>query len=376
MKLSPPERLYLLFHRLNYRRRLRRQVRFKDKYIISVGNLSSGGTGKTPTVALLATKLLSVGRPPLIIMRGYGGSLSKQGALVSDGKKIFCSAAEAGDEALELASEAGLSKAGLSEVGLKVAIGRDRADIIRREGCGSSVILLDDSFQNPSLYCNHHLVLLDAALPPSKMRLYPCGLFREPLEALCRADTVLLTRINQANPDWLKELRAKLEAILGQKALFESRHRPVGIFPAFPASSPTAASSTNVSIEAEAFVKSAASESATLESTALEPAALGEVGAFCGIGQPRAFFSTLRQMGVSIVRQQAFRDHHPYSRRNIENLFSPPKLPWITTAKDLARLKRDNLLTIAEQNSLYILKIEMEILRGKEEQFFLRVLGH
>ncbi len=321
------QKLYLAVHRRVFARRLREQTRFPDRYIVSVGNLSAGGTGKTPAVWFLAEHARD--RRPLAVLRGYGGKASKQGVLVSDGKELLAGWKDAGDEAVLLA--------GLP--GLRVAAGARRADMIQTFGGDSELILLDDAFQNPSVYRDHDLVLMDASVPSELLRLLPTGRLREPFEALERAHSVLLTRVDQASPTQLSELRQRIEEFLPAERIFESVHRVLDVEPA-PGEGP--------------------------------------IGAFCGIGNPESFYRALGAMGHAPAVKRTFRDHHDWSASELRALAAEGRergLQWITTEKDRVRLQNRPDLPEGFLESLSVLRIRLEILGGREEKFLRLVLG-
>ena len=163
--------------------------------VISVGNITVGGTGKTPMTRYLARQIQALGRRVAIVSRGYKGAAEKNGGLVSDGKRVLMDAATAGDEPYLLA-------AGLRDV--PVAVGRDRFAAAMRllQAHDSEVIILDDAFQHLPLARDLNIVLLDHQRPFGNHHLLPRGPLREPLTALERGDVFILTRRDRpADPD-------------------------------------------------------------------------------------------------------------------------------------------------------------------------------
>lgn len=308
------EKVYLALHRRVYARRKENAVRF-PKRVVSIGNLSMGGTGKTPLVEYLARRLAHM--KPMVVLRGYG---AKGQGLVSDGETILSTCRESGDEAMLLARTKGL----------RVAAGRDRAKLIEAHSAGSHLILLDDAFQNPSVARDLEVVLIDTSLPLSRLRVAPCGKFRERLDALERADAVLLTRTGPHTPEWKQAIEAVRPDGL---PVFESSHVFAGL------------------------------ENLTLF-TKRETRATGlpaRAGAFCGIGNPDAFFGMLRSAGIEIVDTRAFRDHHPFRAKDLE---LPNGIPWITTAKDAVRIAELNLPE-ARAQAIWIARMELSITLGE-----------
>lgn len=323
------DRLYTWLHLRTYRRRLARQTRFADRRIISIGNLSAGGSGKTPVALYLAAALRNrsqvetsngarigaeAATPGLIVLRGYGGATGA-GLLVGEDFAAQASVREAGDEAVLLARRSGL----------RVAAGRDRAELIRRLGRPGELTLLDDAFQNPSVYRDHELVLIDASVRLRHVRVFPFGKFREGFAALDRAHTVLLTRVDLARPEDLAGYRERIRALAPQAAAFESVHAPGDLQFALD-------DSTVVSrIDAAQEIPNGAPRQP-------RPGDDRRIGAFCGIGNPGAFFATLAARGFSLAERRTFADHHAFRPRDVEGLLARPADVWLTTEKDWMRL--------------------------------------
>jgi tetraacyldisaccharide 4'-kinase len=217
--------------------------------------------------------------------------------------------------------------------GLRVAVCNSRAEAISRWRGDSKLILLDDAFQNPSVYRDHELVLIDATVPPEEIHVIPCGRFREGLDALIRADTVLFTRTDLVARDRLDRWMEAVRGVNRDVELFFSEHRIEGIQPA------------------------------------LEQGA--SVVAFCGIGNPDSFFDLLEREGYSIGQRIAFADHHAFTKREIARLGSVAP-PLITTEKDFVRLAA-SAPEFAKR--VHVLKIGFGIVGGREAEFFARIGG-
>ena len=194
--MNPLEAAYYFFASRRKRNAEAHRVDFPATKIISVGNLSTGGTGKTPVVQWLAKSFADEGVKAAIVARGYGGEYSGRGAIVSDGEKILLTSQQSGDEAFLHAR---------SLRSTPVVIGRDRVAATRMaiEKFAPEIVLLDDGFQYWSLARDFDLVLLDARRPFGNGKLLPSGRLREPQSALRRASGVLLTRADAANADEL-----------------------------------------------------------------------------------------------------------------------------------------------------------------------------
>ncbi|MBL8022265.1 MAG: tetraacyldisaccharide 4'-kinase [Leptospirales bacterium] len=335
-------RIYLALHHFVFRRRKEGAVKFEVR-VVSVGNLSMGGTGKTPLVAYLAEKARK--RNPMVVLRGYGG---RSAGLVSDGRQTVSTFDSAGDEAMLLAQVPGL----------RVAAGRDRIDLIRRFAGNSGIIFLDDAFQNPSIARDVDLVLIDATLPPERLRVFPGGKFREDVDALLRASAVLLTRSDSVHArSWLSLLRTRFPSL----PIFQSVHEFAGLVP-FLQSTMLAATTPEQKQRRGSTVG---------RRTARHNPNIG-VGAFCGIGNPQAFYSMLAENGMKVVSTKSFGDHHRYTAPELTKLIQG-SLRWITTEKDAVRI-RDLDLDPSVLESIWIARLRLRITVG-EKSFLKLVLG-
>lgn len=293
-------RLYLAVHKRTFTRRLQNSRSFPGHRIISVGNLSAGGTGKTPVTIELALALLSQGKSVLICLRGYKGR-SRSGLLVGDEQGVHLTAEHAGDEAVLIAVRL-LEYARLHEgARFAVAAGPDRADLIDRFGAQRNVVILDDAFQNPSVRRDLDIVLIDATVPYSRMKLLPCGRFREDLNALERADVVLLTRTNLA-PD---------SALIWKRLIMDR-------YPNLP-------------------ILSIGIRTHRISAPLAPDGGAQSMAAFCGIGNPDSFFRVLEEAGIDVAKRFVFKDHHRFSERDLAVL-KGCGMPLVTTEKDAARL--------------------------------------
>lgn len=270
-------------------RRIEKTVPLKlDIPVICIGNLTAGGSGKSPVAAAIRTQLSDQNEQLRIatLSRGYGGKLS--GPLRVDAGSH--SAAEVGDEALMLAQTG------------EAWIGADRAAAGRAmQEAGVEIIIMDDGFQNPSLGKTLSLVVVDAQSGFGNGHVIPKGPLREPVEkGLARADAVIL----MGDGDPPHEL-ARFE-----RPILKARITPVA------------------------------------------PPAAGTYVAFAGIGRPEKFFDTLRACGTTPIDEVPFADHHPYKDRDLRYLRSladDHDAQLITTEKDFIRLtpeQRDGIVTL------------------------------
>jgi tetraacyldisaccharide 4'-kinase len=262
--------------------------------VISVGNLTLGGTGKTPLVAWVTRRLAARGRRPAIVSRGYAAR-----------------AGQLSDEAAELA---------IVVPGVPHVADRDRvAGVQRAATAGATVAVLDDGFQHRRLRRDLDIVAVDATDPFGCGHLFPRGLLREPVRALRRAGAVVLTRATSVDAARRAEIRAAVTTASGGRldaAWMEAEHGPVGL------------------------------RAADGRTESLEALAGRRVVAFAGIGNPAAFRGTLAALGAEIAGFTSFPDHHAYSAADLDRLASrtPAGVGLaVTTLKDLVKIRRPTL---------------------------------
>ncbi|MCJ7664551.1 MAG: tetraacyldisaccharide 4'-kinase [Desulfobacterales bacterium] len=292
--------------------------------VLSVGNITLGGTGKTPLVIALARELLKRGIQVGILSRGYKGMKERQGGIVSDGQRIYLTPAESGDEPFMLARML---------PGVPVLVGKKRYDmgIYAHDRFGMDVLILDDGFQHLRIKRDVDIVLIDARHRFGNGHLFPRGPLREPLRCLRRASLLVLTKAEPSQP--LEEI----EDILGSHApavpLYHSRYK-------------------------SAFLLEAAS------SKMLPPHMVRgkRVFAFAGIADPGYFVYLLKELGAEVVKEIHFPDHYNYERKDLTMLREHSKTVdlFVTTEKDFVKLQRLPLNDIP----LYILDIEQEIVEA------------
>ena len=285
--------------------------------VISVGNLTVGGTGKTPIVAWLARHLSGQGHRPAVVSRGYHGRAGRGPLTVSDGDGPRCGPELAGDEPYLLAR---------SLPGVPVIVGSDRAAGARAaRDSGADVVILDDGLQHRQLARDLDIVLLDASNPFGNYRLLPAGLLREPISALGRAGAVVITR---SRPGESFEVIERVVRHHNPAALLLSAgHRSLGFFDP--------------------------------QGTRVDPPR--RAVAFCGIGNPNRFRIDLESEGVELEDFVAFRDHQVYTPRALSRLrrrVERSGAALVTTEKDLSRMGPDAL---RNGPPLLVYRIEAEL---------------
>jgi len=309
-------RLGLALTHLLYR--LPGAVRRIARPVVSVGNLTLGGTGKTPMAAFLASIVTEMGGRPVIVSRGYGAA-----------------AGAPNEEAMELARLC---------PGVPCVWNRDRWQAIHdwmwRHPC--DLAILDDGFQHRRLARDLDIVLVDAFQPFGYGHVLPRGLLREPPSALRRADLVAITRAELVGPQEIDALKDRLHGLVRAGVpILIAHHQP------------------------SALVRADGSRAA--------PESLrGEtVAAACGIGNPEAFRATLERLGARVELLDVFPDHHAYSSADVDRLLSAARSAGlkrlVTTVKDY--VKWEPLLADCQKQpavEIAALEIRMTMVEGEE----------
>jgi len=289
-----------------------------ERPVISVGNMTAGGTGKTPLVEWIAKTIAREGKKTCILTRGYGRENPQRQVVVSDGETILVTPNEAGDEPYLLATKL-LGCAAVISNADRISAGRYAI-----ENFSSDCFVLDDGFQHLRLARDLNIVTIDATNPWGsgknpwgRGQLLPYGRLREPLAGLSRADCVVLTRCDQAeNTDVLSN---QIRDLIRGGPVFESTMQPVkNLFPT------------------------------------------GPVAAFCAVGNPQSFFAELSHARYDVVLQKTFADHHAYSQRDADDLvraaINAGATSLITTAKDAVKLR-----TLSFSLPWHVLEIEIAV---------------
>jgi len=308
--LSVPYRAGVFLRNKSFDLGLRRVSR-AEAPVISVGNVTAGGTGKTPFVAYLANWFRERGAKVVLLSRGYRALEGE----VNDEKLVL-------DQ--QCPGVAHLQNP--DRVRSAEAACRDHS---------AEVIILDDGFQHRRLHRDLNIVLIDALNPWGYGHLLPRGLMREPLSALRRADVVVMTRADQCSSDQRRHLVAELKNA-GVRQWVEVAFAPTQ------------------------FINGNAK---TCDINTFESQT---VAAFCGIGNPSGFRKTLKDVGYEPAFFEVFPDHHHYTTQDLETLTQHPIADSVqillTTQKDLVKLQADDVRDIP----IWAVEIGVRVLEGKD----------
>jgi tetraacyldisaccharide 4'-kinase len=301
--------------------------------VISVGNMTVGGTGKTPMTMHLARFLQQLEYRVAVVSRGYKGTGEKHGAVVSDGDRILCSPHVAGDEPYIMAKV-------LDNV--PVVIGKDRyvAGTRAMDRFHPDVIVLDDGFQHRQLKRDLNLLLLDAKAPFGNGFLLPRGVLREPMSALKRADAVILTRSDTDRTNTWRYI----QSLVYPRPVFISQHKTV-IRDVLPARQPC---------DPNGFETRACHGRPERQELRLF--------AFSGLAANPQFFESLKTMAGRINGTMEFKDHHSYRPHDIERILRAAQNAgsncFATTEKDFVRIPKGTRFP----GDLFILGIDIDFL--------------
>jgi len=309
-------------------------------YVISLGNITVGGTGKTPTAQRLATLIRDMGYRVVILNRGYRAAWQEDVGLVSDGQKIYMTAAEAGDEAYLLAK---------SLPGVPVVIGKERAvsGEYAVKQLNAQVIILDDAYQHWQLARDLDIVLIDSLNRFGNNFLLPRGTLREPLTNLNRAHAFLLTKVDQTTDNARDSIRDTLVQYNDKALIVESIHRPRWF------------------IEIESWYKGVRDCGIALENVRGQ-----SVVAISAIGNPSSFEQTIADIEVNVIDSLRFPDHHHYTMSEMqwamERAVKKGANALVTTEKDAVKIPAE-FIHSHRPLPVYVLGIEVRFLDGYEE---------
>ena len=293
--------------------------------VVAIGNLTVGGTGKTPAVELAVQTLLELGHRPVVVSRGYRRQ-SRGVQIVADTSSVRLDAEEAGDEPFLLARRL---------PGVPVVVGSNRylAARLAVSRFPVTAIVLDDGFQHRTLDKDLEIVMVRARNPWGNGQLLPAGPLREPLSALARAQLIVTTGARDETD--LAEVRASVDVHAPGVPVLAARHRAVECW-----------------------------EAERMRQHRLSDLAGARLLAFAGIAAPAGFEATLGTLDVDTVAFVTFADHHWYTpddlRRLDERAASLGAVGLVTTEKDWVRLRRLPL----PRRPVYVVSVRLELVAG------------
>lgn len=297
--------------------------------VISVGNLTFGGTGKTPMILWLSDYMASLELTPVVLTRGYKGQLEKGSGLLKSGQRFRLNPHDYGDEPLMIA---GKMKKGA------VIVGRERARNLERffPEVLPDVVLLDDGFQHLQIHRSFNIVLFDATMALERYHTAPQGYLREGLSALKDADAIVISRADLVSEADKANLRRMLSRHYHHTpVLCEVAFKPIGLFDGFDA----------YHFRADELQGK-------------------DVVAVTAIASPDSFYRTLETHGARIVERTSFPDHHFFTSSDVNELLHQATRHGamvVCSEKDMVKLRR-----VSQDPRLLFLKVQLEFLSGED----------
>lgn len=303
-------RLRNLFYRLGWLK-----THHIQKPVISVGNITTGGTGKTPLVIWLCNFLTKKNLKAIVLTRGYK---TEKGKFSDEPATLAMSCPDA-----------------------KIIVNSNRVEAAEKamKKFSPDILVMDDGFQHRRLARDLNIVTIDATNPFGYGKILPAGLLREPLSALKRAHGAVITRCDQADDNCLKKIEQKLLSINPDMIITKSVHTAVCV---------------------KVFGQS---------SMPLEELNGKNIFAFCGIGNPNAFFETAKKLGCNLVGQQIYNDHYNYTPEDINDIYEQTRYLNVdlilSTQKDWT--KASVLIEKEKDIDFGYLEIQLKIISGGEK---------
>ena len=306
--------------------------------VISVGNITAGGTGKTPMVRFICDVLAQKGLHPTVLSRGYRAEDNKKNIIISKDGAMLVEPSISGDEAWLLAKV--LQKS-------NVIIGRERAlsAKIAIDELGADCLVMDDGFQHRALARDIDIVLIDASNPFGYDHVLPRGLLREPLSGLQRANIIILTKVDQVAPGVVSGIRKRLAHMLPNTPVYETIHKPQCMY------------------TLDEWANGG-------EGSPVDTYEFHRVMAVSGIGNPQSFTQTLTGCGYNVVHTMPFGDHHNFENDDVVDIwkeaFAHQADAICITEKDAVKLSQ--LHAIEDLRiPILVLSIGIEFVSGKQE---------
>ncbi|MCO4792757.1 MAG: tetraacyldisaccharide 4'-kinase [Bacteriovoracaceae bacterium] len=298
--------------------------------IISIGNLTFGGTGKTPFTLWLGSWLLAKNKNVMVLSRGYKGKLENSSGIIRAGRRLGFNPNEYGDEASLLARR--LKNA-------TIVVGKNRSANLDYyfDSENPDIVLLDDGHQHLKLGRNVNIVLFDATMPLDSYRVAPLGYMRENFHALRDTSVVVFTRSDQVTHEKLEDLKNKITPYVGNDVLFvKLKYTASGLF-----------------------------DLSYRKMFELNDLAGKKVIAVAGIASPNSFYKILEENGAEVVEKMAYPDHHYFKSSEMEDILakaSKHEAIVVTTEKDMVKMRR-----IVDDNRIVYLEIKTEFVEGEEK---------
>lgn len=297
--------------------------------IISVGNLTFGGTGKTPFILWLASQYERSGRKVVVLSRGYKSELEDSFGVLESQRRLGFNPEKYGDEAVLMARKLNSTV---------IIVGKKRADNLNFffHRYRPDVVILDDGHQHLRIQRELDIVLFDATLPLEKLQVAPLGHMRESFAALQTGSVIIISKADQVSREKINLLKGKITPHISSDAcIVEMTYRPKGFYNSH--------------------------YSRVFDSSELRGK---KVIALAAIGSPKFFFESLRSLGLSVIDEVTFADHHSFDEDDLEIILEKAKKESayiITTEKDMVKLRR-----IVECREIYYLDIEIEFLSNEK----------
>lgn len=309
-------------------------------FVISLGNITVGGTGKTPTAQRLAKEIRDMGYRVVILNRGYRSKFYGEVGIVSDGESLKMDAAEAGDEAYMLAKH-------LPNVPVLIGARRAVSGQYAIEKFGAEVVILDDGYQHWQVIRDLDILLIDAVSVFGNGHLLPRGTLRESMSHISRADVCLMTKVDQAREGSRELIRETVRKYNSAAQIVESIHKPRCLIPLAEWSTDLAG-----------------------EGVSVDKISGRRVMAVSAIGNPASFERTLKDLGAEIISSMRYPDHHDYTIMEMEDIlrqadsFAADMI--IVTEKDAVKIPDE----VAHENwriPIFVISVEVTFQTGAEE---------
>jgi tetraacyldisaccharide 4'-kinase len=297
--------------------------------IISIGNITFGGTGKTPMIIWLNNKLERFGFESIVLTRGYKGNLEHKSGIIKGGQKFLSNPNEYGDEPLLISKKMNRGA---------VVVGKRRSQNLKKyfHEVNPDVVLLDDGFQHIQLYRSFNIVLFDALLPLESYKTAPLGYLREGLTALKDADAILISRADQASEEQLDKLQQLLKKYHRPNIpMGRFCYKPIGLHDCFG--------------EKQMDVIDLKGR---------------KVIALTAIASPESFYRLIEEQGGEIMEKMVYADHHFFTHQDLKDiLFQCDKHDAIvvTSEKDMVKLKK-----VTKDSRILSIEIGVHFLTGEE----------